>query len=100
MIKKCCVCGKEFNAKRNYDVVCNDPDCKDARYREVTAQWKESHYERVKEINRNYMKRRREREKAEREAKARQARGFVADGYAERQKQKSLELAGKVRTSL
>lgn len=100
MIKKCCVCGREFDAKRKIDVVCSDPDCRSARYKEVTARWKKEHYEHVKELNRASAKRRRARKKAEREARAIQAQTFVADGYAERQMQKSLALAGKVRPTL
>lgn len=100
MIKKCCVCGREFDAKRKIDVVCSDPDCRSARYKEVTARWKKEHYDKVLESNRRCAKRRREREKARKEAEAMAKKEIVADGYAERQIKKSLELAGRVRTTL
>lgn len=100
MIKECCVCGKKFEAKRKIDIVCGDPDCRNARYREGIAEWKKKNYEHVKELNRNSARRRRERKKAEREAAEKVRQSFVAEGYAERQMQKSLELVGKVRTTL
>lgn len=100
MIKQCCVCGREFEAKRNYDIVCSDPDCRSARYKEVVARWKQEHYDKVLESNRRCAKRRREREKAKKEAEAMTRKEITADGYAERQIQKSLELAGRVRTTL
>lgn len=100
MIKNCCVCGREFDAKRKTDIVCSDPDCRNARYREVVAKWKQEHYDKVLESNRRCAKRRREREKAQKEAEAMTGKEIIADGYAERQMQKSLELAGKVRTTL
>lgn len=108
MIKKCCICGKEFEQKRKSQVTCLDPICRKTRYKQRQAEYSKG----VNSI-RGVDKRTYKREKA-REYRAR-AKGEKyapnlgkgnaeqmpnADDYAERQKKKLLEQAGKVRTTL
>ena len=95
MTRKCCICGKEYEPMRKDQVTCTDSDCRKAHYKEVSALWKEEHYDRVLEQNRKWAKKNRARRKAEKEARLTR-QNFEAESYAERQKQKTLELAGRV----
>lgn len=95
MTRRCCVCGCEFEPKRKDSVTCSNKDCRQAHYREGVALWKEKHYDRVLESNRNWIKKNRAKKKAEKELRL-SRQNFTAEGYAERQKQRTLELAGRV----
>lgn len=99
MTRECVVCGSEFTPKRKDQVTCSDSDCKRIRYSEVVLAWKRKNREKVNDYNKKWIKKHRAKLKAEKELQQKR-KNFTADGYAERQKQKSLELAGRVRTTL
>lgn len=90
MTKECIICGRPFEAVRRCDKACPDPDCRKALYAEGVYRWKMEHIERNRQLNREYMARRRAKQKAEK------AKAFTADGYADRQKQKTLAMVGRV----
>ena len=90
MIKKCCVCGKEFDAQGK-DKTCST-ECRKAMRRS----WEKDYRERKgRAYNREWMREYRK----ERNLEAKEDT-LVGLGYAERQRQKTLALVGKVRTTL
>ena len=91
MIKQCCVCGREFDAQGK-DKTCGK-DCRKVMKRF----WARAYRERKgREYNRDWMREYRK----EKNLSETKEDTLIGLGYAERQKQRSLELAGKVRTTL
>ena len=98
MTKQCCICGCEFEPHRKNQIVCPDEDCRRAYRLEYLRRYNKERREHqrkaVNEYNRKWMADYRARKKAE---EVEQIEGvFPADGYAERQKQRTLELIGRV----
>lgn len=91
MIKECCICGRMFDAQGK-DKTCSK-ECRKIMKREWTRAYRER---KGREYNKEWMRDYRK-EKSLPETKE---DTLVGLGYAERQMQKSLELAGKVRTTL
>lgn len=57
MIKRCVVCGKFFEALREFEVVCDSPECKKARNKQKHDEWAARNSDRVREIrHRSYKK--------------------------------------------
>ena len=92
-MKQCPICGKAFEPLRSNQPTCGDTDCR--------TEWRKIYY-------RNYMKKRRvhkneynRRWMAEYRAKQKQPKEPIKDfaglDYAERQKRKSLALAGEIK---
>lgn len=103
MTVECCICGKLFETNRTDRKTCGDIDCKNV-YRlqylqEYAAKYRKSNRDEKNEKNRQWMREYREKQKAEKEAKQKAINSFEAEGYAERQIKKSLELAGKIEIS-
>lgn len=91
MIKECCVCGKAFDAQGK-DKTCSK-ECRKIMKRE----WAKAYRERKdKAYNRDWMREYRK----ERNLSKPKEDTLIGLGYAERQRQKTLELVGKVRTTL
>lgn len=89
---KCRICGKVFYAKNKRQVLCSE-ECRGVAQREWTRQYRQRHKAVVNERQR--LKRRRLKTETSKKPDT-----LVAVGYAERQKAKSLEKAGKVNTEL
>lgn len=87
MIKQCVICGKDFDAQGK-DKVCSK-ECRKA----MKARYQREHREKHRVYNREWMRRYRAQD-AKMQDQMRQ--GITADSYAERQKQKTLEMAGRV----
>lgn len=104
MTKQCIVCGKPFEPKSRRQLMCS-ADCQRERNKWRCKKYNDAHgYEPDKYAKalgvtrREYFRiKRKQYRKTERKT---DRHDFTADGYAERQKQKSLELAGKVSTTL
>lgn len=91
MIKQCCVCGRRFDAQGK------DKTCSKECRKVMKRRWMREYRERKgRAYNRDWMHEYRK----ERNLPEVKEDTIVGLGYAERQKQKSLELAGKVRTTL
>ena len=91
MIKKCIICGRKFDAQGK-DKTCSK-ECRKVMKRE----WARAYRERKgRAYNREWMREYRK----ERSLPEVKEDTLVGLNYAERQKQKSLELAGRVRTTL
>lgn len=94
----CIICGKEYIPRRSDQRTCASAECKKARQRLNYLEYRKNNYAAVLETNRRSMaKRRRERE-LEKQPPKKDA--IVAIGYAERQREATLRMAGKVRTEL
>ena len=93
MTKRCCVCGIEFEADKKSRVTCNSAECRRIHKKEYTREYdkrrRQEKRKEVNEYNRLWMQKKREKEEAIRQ-------GITADGYAERQIERTLALAGKV----
>lgn len=109
-MKRCCICGKPFEPTRRSQVTCLDPHCRKARYKRTQAEYGKSEHN-VRGVDKRTYKREKQREYRAR------AKGEVyvpnfppkpketpletaPSSYAERQMQKSLALAGKVKVTL
>ena len=98
-IRQCCICGKDFKPYRMNVKTCDDPECKKAAKKQRQKAWYDKNYLSARAQKREYMRRVREEQKLP-EAHVRKPDTIVAIGYAERQMQKSLEMAGKINTNL
>ena len=96
--RRCIICGVEYIPRRSDQRTCGSQECKKARQRLNYLEYRKNNYAAVLENNRRSMaKRRRERE-MEKELPKKDT--IVAIGYAERQREATLRMAGKVRTEL
>ena len=95
-MKQCVICGKPFEPRSNNQLMCSAA-CQRERNRQRCKKYYDAHgYEPDK--RREYFRlKRKQYRKTERKT---DHHDFEADGYAERQKQKTLASVGKVRTSL
>ena len=95
--KRCEICGREYIPRRSDQRCCLDPECTRERQRLNQVEYRKRHYERVLANNRRTMKERRERKKQE---KAQQKDTLIAIGYAERQREQTLKMVGRVKVEL
>ena len=96
--RRCEICGKEYTPRRSDQRTCLDENCMKERQRLNRIEYRRRNYGRVLENNRRSMeKRRAERRLAENPPKS---DTIVAIGYAERQREKTLAMVGKVKVTL
>ena len=95
--KRCEICGREYIPRRCDQRCCLDPECTRERQRLNQAEYRKRHYDRVLANNRRTMKERRERKKQE---KAQQKDTLIAIGYADRQREQTLQMVGRVKVEL
>lgn len=94
----CIICGKEYIPRRSDQRTCASEECKKARQRLNWNEYRKNHYESVLANNRRYMAKRREERKWE--ANPPKPDTIVAIGYADRQREATLKMVGKVKTEL
>lgn len=94
--KKCCVCGKEFEADKKSRVTCNDTECKRIHHAEYlkayNAERRRKRKAEVNEYNRKWMREYRAKDKDTKQT----ASTFDGLDYAARQKARTLELVGRI----
>ena len=90
----CIICGAAFTPKRSSQVTCASVQCKKARQRRCSLEWHKKNHTRTLEANRNYMRRMREDVPDPKEDT------IVAIGYAERQREQTLKMVGKIKVEL
>ena len=96
---RCCIiCGKEYVPIRMDQRTCASPECKKARQRLNFIEYRKKNYAAVLENNRRSMAKRRQ--KREQEEHPPKPDTIIAIGYAERQREATLKMAGKVNTEL
>ena len=96
--RRCIICGKEYIPKRSDQRCCLAPECMKERQRLNRIEYRRTHYASVLESNRKSMaKRRAEKYLAEHPPKE---DTIVAIGYADRQREQTLRIVGKVKVTL
>lgn len=96
--RRCEICGKEYVPKRSDQRCCLAPECKKERHKLNYIEYRAKHYARVLESNRRCMaKKRKERKQQEHTTKA---DTIVAIGYADRQREQTLKMVGRVKVEL
>lgn len=96
--RRCIICGREYIPKRSDQRCCLDPNCTKERQRLNRIEYRRKNYGRVLENNRRAMeKRRAERYLAEHPPKE---DTIVAIGYADRQREQTLAMVGKIKVEL
>lgn len=93
----CIICGCTYIPGRKDQKTCGSKECMKERQRLNYLEYRQKNYERVLENNRRQLREKRE---AKRRAAAMKEDTIVAIGYAERQVQRSLAMAGKVKVEL
>ena len=96
--RKCIICGCEYIPRRSDQKTCGSKECMKERQKLNWLEYRKNNYAAVLKANRRYMAKRREERKREEDPPKKDT--IVAIGYAERQKQKTLAMAGKVNTEL
>lgn len=93
MTKQCCICGKTFETTRNKQVTCGAEECKKEQHRRYLrgymTQYRLEHKAVINQRNKEYMRRVRAKELLTEDT-------MVALDYAERQRQKTLAMVGRV----
>lgn len=96
--RRCIICGKEYIPRRSDQRTCGSDECMKARQRLNYLEYRKTHYAALLESNRKSMaKKRREREIEKHPPKK---DTIVAIGYADRQREQTLRMAGKVKVTL
>ncbi len=104
MTKQCIVCGKPFEPKNRRQLMCSAA-CQRERNKWRCKKYNDAHgydpdkYAKALGVTRREYFRLKRKQYRKTEGKP-EYHDFEADGYAERQKQKTLALAGRVRTTL
>ena len=94
----CEICGKSYIPGRKDQRTCASAECKKARQRLNYLEYRKNNYAAVLETNRRSMAKRREERMREKDPPKKD--GIVAIGYADRQREQTLAMAGKVNTEL
>ena len=94
----CEICGAEYIPRRFDQRTCASAECKKARQRLNYLEYRKNNYAAVLETNRRSMAKRREERMREKDPPKQDT--IVAIGYADRQRAKTLAMAGKVNTEL
>ena len=96
--KLCIICGVEYIPRRSDQRTCGCAECMKERQKLNYREYRKTHYAALLETNRRSMeKKRKEREMEKNPPKP---DTIVAIGYAERQREATLRLAGKINTEL
>lgn len=94
--RACIICGTEFKPFRKGIVTCSNPECKRKAKLERQKVWYTENYTRILE------ERRANKDKNSKVDEPHKPKPdtIIAIGYAERQKQKTLEMVGKIKVEL
>lgn len=96
--RHCIICGVEYIPKRSDQRTCGSKECKKARQRLNYLEYRKENYAAVLETNRRCMAKRRKEREMEKNPPKKDT--IIAIGYAERQREATLKLAGRVNTEL
>ena len=98
--RACIICGTVFQPFRLSVVTCSNPECKRKAKLEKQKKWYRENYTRVRAENKKHEEEIKAIEQALNEPHKPKPDTIVAIGYADRQRQKTLEMVGKVKTEL
>ena len=94
----CIICGVEYIPRRSDQRTCGSAECMKARQRLNYLEYRKTHYAALLESNRKSMAKKRKEREMEKHPPKKDT--IVAIGYADRQREATLRMAGKVRTEL
>ena len=94
----CEICGRMYTPGRIDQRTCGSKECMKARQRLNYLEYRKENYAAVLETNRRCMAKRREERMREKQTPKKD--GIVAIGYAERQREQTLQMVGKVKVEL
>lgn len=97
--RTCAVCGTVFIPERANVKTCDNPKCKKQRQRQQQRDWYKANYASAQERRRDQAKRIKEENKVD-EPHQPKPDTIVAIGYADRQRQETLKMAGRINTKL
>lgn len=93
----CIICGVEYIPRRSDQRTCGSKECLRERQKLNYREYRKTHYAALLETNRRCMAKRRE---EQRQVAGRKKDTIVAIGYADRQKEATLKMAGRIKTEL
>ena len=96
--RRCIICGVEYIPRRSDQRTCGCAECMKERQKLNYREYRRTHYAALLETNRRSMEKKRKEREMEKQPPKKDT--IVAIGYAERQREATLRLAGKVRTEL
>ena len=96
--RRCIICGVEYLPRRSDQRTCGCAECMKERQKLNYREYRRTHYAALLETNRRSMEKKRKEREMEKQPPKKDT--IVAIGYAERQREATLRLAGKVRTEL
>ena len=96
--RRCIICGVEYIPRRSDQRTCGCAECMKERQKLNYREYRKTHYAALLETNRRSMAKKRKEREMEKQPPKKDT--IVAIGYAERQREATLRLAGKVRTEL
>ena len=95
--RRCIICGKEYIPRRSDQRCCLSPECVRERQRLNQREYRERNYVRVLESNRRASAKKR----AEKRMKENPPKDtIIAIGYADRQREQTLRMVGKIKVEL
>lgn len=94
----CIICGVEYIPRRSDQRTCGCKECMKERQKLNYRECRKTHYAALLETNRRSMAKRRKEREMEKQPPKQDT--IVAIGYAERQREATLKMAGRVKTEL
>ena len=94
----CIICGVEYIPRRSDQRTCGSDECMRARQRLNYREYRRTHYAALLETNRRSMAKKRKEREMEKQPPKKDT--IVAIGYADRQREATLKLVGKINTEL
>ena len=94
----CIICGVEYIPRRSDQRTCGCAECMKERQKLNYREYRKTHYAALLETNRRSMAKKRKEREMEKQPPKKDT--IVAIGYAERQREATLKLAGRVNTEL
>lgn len=89
--RRCCICGKEYVPRRIDQKTCGAEECKKQNRREHTVR----NIAEIRERNKKYMQKKRDEKRWTPRPDT-----IVAEGYADRQRAKTLAMVGKIKVEV
>ena len=96
--RRCIICGVKYIPRRSDQRTCGCAECMKERQKLNYREYRKTHYAALLETNRRSMEKKRKEREMEKQPPKKDT--IVAIGYAERQREATLKLAGRVNTEL
>ena len=96
--RRCIICGVEYIPRRSDQRTCGCAECMKERQKLNYREYRKTHYAALLETNRRSMEKKRKEREMEKQPPKKDT--IVAIGYAERQREATLKMAGRVNTEL